>query len=236
LQALPWSPTMPVVDSVWLIVQSYEALVFTIAIAFILLAMAKERTELRHKTAALIDPLTGIANRRAFLEEVMVLGQRHEAHPRPSAVLLADLDHFKSINDRFGHAVGDHVLQTFASAAGAKLGPLDLIGRLGGEEFAIVLYGASRDKALAIAERIRLSFEDKAAEVDARPTRATVSIGMVISDDGLSDIATLLGHADEALYCAKERGRNRVELAQLPPAATDRTEAPGRRLRTAPAA
>ncbi len=234
-QALPWALTMPVVDSVWLIVQSFEALLFTIAIAFILLAMAKERTELRHKTAALIDPLTGIANRRAFLEEVMVLGQRHEAHPRPSAVLLADLDHFKSINDRFGHAVGDHVLQIFASAAGAKLGPLDLIGRLGGEEFAIVLYGASRDKALAIAERIRLSFEDKAAEVDARPTRATVSIGMVISDDGLSDIATLLGHADEALYCAKERGRNRVELAQLPPA-TDRTGAPGRRLRTAPAA
>ena len=113
-QALPWSPNNQVFDSVWLTVLSFEALLFTIAIAFILLAMAKERTELRHKTAALIDPLTGIANRRAFLEDVTALSQRHGAEARPVAVLLADLDHFKSINDRFGHAVGDRVLQVFA--------------------------------------------------------------------------------------------------------------------------
>ena len=234
-QVLPWSPTSQVFDSVWLTVLSFEALLFTIAIAFILLAMAKERTELRHKTAALVDPLTGIANRRAFLEEVITLGQRHEAHPRPSAVLLADLDHFKSINDRFGHAVGDRVLQIFASAAGAKLGPFDLIGRLGGEEFAIVLYDAGRDKGLAIAERIRLSFEDAAAEVDSRPVGATVSMGMVISDAGLRDIPTLLGQADEALYCAKERGRNRVEVASLQ-LVTGRAPEADRRLRPAPAA
>ena len=122
-QVLPWSPTNQVFDSVWLTVLSFEALLFTIAIAFILLAMAKERTELRHKTAALVDPLTGIANRRAFLEEVIALSKRQETEGRPVAVLLADLDHFKSINDRFGHAVGDHVLQIFAEAASAKLGP-----------------------------------------------------------------------------------------------------------------
>ena len=113
-QVLPWSPSNQVFDSVWLTVLSFEALLFTIAIAFILLAMAKERTELRHKTAALVDPLTGIANRRAFLEEIMVLSKRQEAEHRSVAVLLADLDHFKSINDRFGHAVGDRVLQVFA--------------------------------------------------------------------------------------------------------------------------
>ena len=146
-QVLPWSPTSQVFDSVWLTVLSFEALLFTIAIAFILLAMAKERTELRHKTAALVDPLTGIANRRAFLEEVIALSKRQEAEGRSAAVLLADLDHFKSINDRFGHAVGDRVLQIFAAAAGAKLGPDDLIGRLGGEEFAIVLYDAGRERA-----------------------------------------------------------------------------------------
>ena len=98
---------------------SFEALLFTIAIAFILLAMAKERTELRHKTAALVDPLTGIANRRAFLEDAAVLAKRQADDRRPAAVLLADLDHFKSINDRFGHAVGDHVLQVFAENAQA---------------------------------------------------------------------------------------------------------------------
>ena len=214
-QILPWSPTNQVFDSVWLTVLSFEALLFTIAIAFILLAMAKERTELRHKTAALVDPLTGIANRRAFLEQAMALTKRQGNELRPASVLLADLDHFKSINDRFGHAVGDHVLQVFAETASAKLGPCDLIGRLGGEEFAIVLHDAGRDKGLAIAERIRLSFADAATEVDGRPVGGTVSMGMVVSDDGAVDVPTLLAQADEALYCAKERGRNRIEVASL---------------------
>jgi diguanylate cyclase (GGDEF)-like protein len=214
-QVLPWSPTNQVFESVWLTVLSFEALLFTIAIAFILLAMAKERTELRHKTAALIDPLTGIANRRAFLEEMTSLAKRQGHDARPVAVLLADLDHFKSINDRFGHAVGDHVLQIFAATAGAKLGPCDLIGRLGGEEFAIVLYDSGEDKGLAVAERIRLSFEDAAFEVEGRPIGGTVSMGMVIAEAGLLDIPALLAQADEALYAAKENGRNRIEVASL---------------------
>ena len=181
-QALPWSPTIQVFDSVWLTVLSFEALLFTIAIAFILLAMAKERTELRHKTAALIDPLTGIANRRAFLEEVMVLAKRHE-DPRPSAVLLADLDHFKSINDRFGHAVGDHVLQIFARRRRrARPARPDRSARRRGV----------RDRAVRRRPR-KLSRSPSASdcrsrrppEVDARPIGATVSIGMVIWD-GLS--------------------------------------------------
>src|SRR4051812_2909825 len=103
-QVLPWTPGNQVFESVWLSVLSFEALLFTISIAFILLAMAKERTELRHKTAAMIDPLTGIANRRSFLHDVDDLTKRHAAKPCPVAVLLIDLDHFKSINDRFGHA------------------------------------------------------------------------------------------------------------------------------------
>jgi diguanylate cyclase (GGDEF)-like protein len=214
-KVLPWSPTNQVFDSVWLTVLSFEALLFTIAIAFILLAMAKERTELRHKTAALVDPLTGIANRRSFLEEVISLSKRQEAEGRSVVVVLADLDHFKSINDRFGHAVGDHVLQIFAEVASAKLGPYDLIGRLGGEEFAIVIYDSGRDKGLAIAERIRLAFETAAAEVDGRRIGGTVSMGISIAETNLFDIPALLAQADEALYCAKERGRNRTEVASL---------------------
>jgi diguanylate cyclase (GGDEF)-like protein len=214
-QVLPWSPSNQVFDSVWLTVLSFEALLFTIAIAFILLAMAKERTELRHKTAALVDPLTGIANRRAFLEDVMALSKRQESEGRSVAVLLADLDHFKSINDRFGHAVGDRVLQVFVEAACAKLGPSDLIGRLGGEEFAIVIYDSGRDKGLAIAERIRLAFEDATVEVDGRQIGGTLSMGMAIAETNLFDIPAVLAQADEALYCAKERGRNRVEVASL---------------------
>jgi diguanylate cyclase (GGDEF)-like protein len=90
-----------------------------------------------------------------------------------------------------------------------------MIGRLGGEEFAIVLYDAGRDKALAIAERIRLSFENDAMEFDGREIGATVSMGLAVCEDGTLDMSSMLAQADEALYCAKERGRNRIEAASL---------------------
>ncbi|HVX99700.1 MAG TPA: GGDEF domain-containing protein [Pseudorhodoplanes sp.] len=214
-QLLPWAPNSQVFDSVWLTVLSFEALLFTIAIAFILLAMAKERTELRHKTAALIDPLTGIANRRAFLEGGAQLARRVDANPCPAAVLVIDLDHFKLINDRFGHLVGDRVLQVFAETAKANIGPFDLVGRLGGEEFAAVLYDTTRDKAVATAEQIRAAFADVAAEVDGRLVGATVSVGVAVSNEGPFDMPAMLALADQALYQAKENGRNCVEVASL---------------------
>ncbi|MES1155394.1 MAG: GGDEF domain-containing protein, partial [Pseudorhodoplanes sp.] len=175
---LPWSANSQVFESVWMTVLSFEALLFTIAIAFILLAMAKERTELRHKTAALIDPLTGIANRRAFMEGGALLSRRHLSSAKAAAVLLIDLDHFKQINDTFGHAVGDRVLQVFADTATASVRPLDLVGRLGGEEFAVLLYDCDKQKALATAEQVRADFAVNAVEVDGRPVNATVSVGV----------------------------------------------------------
>jgi diguanylate cyclase (GGDEF)-like protein len=212
---LPWSPTNNMFGSVWLTVLSFEALLFTISIAFILLAMAKERTELRHRTAAMVDPLTGIANRRAFLQDAALLAKRHNGNPRPTAVLLIDLDHFKSINDRFGHALGDRVLELFTDTARQSIRASDLIGRLGGEEFAAVLYDTSHDKAVAVAERMRESFAQASQEVDGRPVCATVSIGLVHSQSASLDISQLLAQADQALYFAKENGRNRVEVASL---------------------
>jgi diguanylate cyclase (GGDEF)-like protein len=212
---LPWSVTSQVYGSVWLTVLSFEALLFTISIAFILLAMAKERTELRHRTAAMVDPLTGIANRRSFLQEAALIAKRHTADPRPTAVLVIDLDHFKSINDRFGHALGDRVLELFSETARQSIRSSDLIGRLGGEEFAAVLYDTNRDKAVAVAERIRESFAQVSLEVDSRPVCATVSIGLVHCQDAVLDVPQLLAQADQALYYAKERGRNRVEIASL---------------------
>jgi diguanylate cyclase (GGDEF)-like protein len=213
---LPWSPTgSQVFDSVWMTVLSFEALLFTIAIAFILLAMAKERTEHRHKTAALIDPLTGIANRRAFLQDGEAQLKRQSIDPRPTAVMLLDLDNFKSINDRFGHAIGDRALQIFAQAAAACMRRLDLFGRLGGEEFAAVLFDTTHERALAIGEQIRTSFADATRDVDGRPVAATVSVGIVISQDAVLDLSALLAQADHALYRAKDNGRNRVEVASL---------------------
>ena len=212
---LPWTPNNNVFGSVWLTVLSFEALLFTISIAFILLAMAKERTELRHRTAAMVDPLTGIANRRAFLHDAAILAKHHSARPHPTAVLLIDLDHFKSINDRFGHALGDHVLELFTDTTRQSIRSSDLFGRLGGEEFAAILYDTSRDKAVAAAERIRESFAQASQEVDGRPVCATVSIGLVHCQEVVLDVPELLAQADQALYLAKERGRNRVEVATL---------------------
>jgi diguanylate cyclase (GGDEF)-like protein len=201
--------------SVWITVLSFEALLFTIAVAFILLAMAKERTEYRHKTDSLIDPLTGIANRRAFLQDAEVQLKRQMTEPRPMAVLLLDLDNFKSINDRFGHAIGDRVLQMFAEVGSGCMRRFDIFGRLGGEEFAALLVDTSRERALAVAEQIRASFVEVTGMVDGKPVLATVSIGVVISYDAVLDLSALLAQADHALYRAKDNGRNRIEMASI---------------------
>ena len=215
LALLPGSTGDSLLGSVWMTVLSSESLLLTISEAFILLAMAKERTELRHRTAAMVDPLTGIANRRSFLQDAGVAAKRHIGNPRPAAVLLIDIDRFKSINDNFGHAVGDRVLAMFAEAARKSMRGSDLIGRFGGDEFAAMLLETNREKAIEVAERIRASFAQMTQDVDGHQVAATVSIGLVHSLERTLDIPELLAQADHALYCAKERGRNRVEVASL---------------------
>jgi diguanylate cyclase (GGDEF)-like protein len=214
-----------ILSSAWISVLSLEAFLMTIATAFILLAMSKERTELRHKTAAMIDPLTGLLNRRAFLADAEALLQQQIARDRPIAVLLIDLDHFKSINDRFGHAVGDNVLQIFANTARASLRQTDLVGRLGGEEFTVVLADASMDNAYLVADRLRKAFAAAAAIVDGEPLYATSSVGVSVIVDPRQDLTKLITLADQALYLAKARGRNRVEVAPIEVAGA---EAPSR--------
>ena len=211
--------------SVWLTVLSSEALLFTISIAFIMLAMAKERAEQSHKHAAMVDPLTGLVNRRGFFQETARVARRQADNPQLAAVLLVDLDNFKSINDRFGHAVGDKVLQIFAETAVQSVRPTDFVGRLGGEEFAAVLHNVGRERAMVIAERMRAAFAEATLMVDGCAVGATASVGMVFSDGAEFDAPELLTQADKALYEAKERGRNRVEVAGAEPEAV----APGRR-------
>jgi diguanylate cyclase (GGDEF)-like protein len=213
---LPWlARNNALLESVWLSVLSFEALLFTIAIAFILLAMAKERAERRHKTAAMIDPLTGISNRRAFLEEGEENLARQVNDPRPTAVMLLDLDNFKSINDHYGHAIGDRVLEIFAEVASSCLRRIDLFGRLGGEEFAALLHDTTRERASAVAEQIRSSFAAATREVEGHPIDGTVSIGVVIAYDAVLNLSALLAQADHALYRAKDAGRNRIEIASI---------------------
>jgi diguanylate cyclase (GGDEF)-like protein len=189
---------------------AFGSILYTITFAFLLLAMTKERGELRHKQASLIDSLTGLANRRAFINDADAAIAGLATRGEPLAVLLADLDHFKKINDRFGHATGDQVLNIFAATLRRSIGPNDLVGRLGGEEFGILLAASNEAAARATAERIRSAFAQAATELDGRAVGATVSIGLAASPPGAHDLPGLLTRADGALYQAKECGRNRV--------------------------
>ena len=227
LVALPWSQgNASVTASVWITVLSSEALLFTISIAFILLAMAKERMALDHKNAAMVDALTGIANRRGFLSASEELARRQKDDPQLAAVLLIDFDKFKLVNDRFGHAVGDRVLQIFADVAVNAVRPSDVVGRLGGEEFAAILYNVGRERAVVIAERLRTSFAEAGAVVDGHPVGATLSIGLAYTEDRVFDVPELLVQADQALYRAKERGRNRLEIVLDRPVTAKTTSPP----------
>ena len=186
------------------------SVLYTITFAFLLLSMTKERGELRHKTAALVDPLTGLANRRAFLHEADAVAQRRAKRNEPLSVILADLDRFKTVNDEFGHAIGDRVLQVFADTIRRTLRAHDVSGRLGGEEFAFTLPGASAQEAAQVAERIRLRFADAALTIGAHAVASTVSIGVASTSAPMANVADLLAVADRALYRAKAEGRDRV--------------------------
>jgi diguanylate cyclase (GGDEF)-like protein len=206
------SPAHSFSQSAWLELLSLEALLFTISIAFILLAMAKERTEYGHREAARTDSLTGILNRRGFLEQ-SASSNRWAMDLKPTAVMLIDLDNFKGINDRFGHAIGDRVLRIFAESSRACIPSTGLIGRWGGDEFAAVLYDTGREEAQSAAERMQATFRRLASDIDGHAVNATLSVGMVFSREGPLDLPALLVQADEALYLAKELGRNRIEVA-----------------------
>ncbi len=166
------------------------------------------------RAAARTDPKTGLLNATAWQEEAERELVRARREHRSLAVLIADLDHFKQINDRFGHLVGDRVLGMVANALQAGLRPYDFLGRFGGEEFTVVLPNADGVEAAQIAERLRRDVAMTILELDAgRTVRMTVSIGMAVLDRHGTDLTDLLAAADVALYGAKAAGRNRVGAA-----------------------
>lgn len=195
----------------------FETLLFCICGVYLLGSLSKERLALRHEQTSLLDPLTGVANRRAFLGQGAKIIDRAEISGQPTALLLFDLDRFKSVNDQYGHATGDDLLRAFCRVATTKIRRTDLFARLGGEEFACLLPNASQSVAMAIAEEIRNDFA--AMKFDAGSTRlaGTVSVGMSATDRLNSDLPSLLIAADRALYRAKQEGRNRVVAAAFSP-------------------
>jgi diguanylate cyclase (GGDEF)-like protein/PAS domain S-box-containing protein len=170
---------------------------------------SRKRTETELERAASTDQLTGISNRRAFFA-------RFDGRPddqREGILIVADLDHFKSINDRFGHHVGDVALQTYSGVARGQIRETDLIARIGGEEFAFYLPGAGLDEGYALYNRLRASLGQATFEAGkAGPQTITASMGMVAVTTA-DDAATALKRADTALYAAKEAGRDCLRLA-----------------------
>lgn len=161
---------------------------------------------------AAIDPLTGALNRRGFAEAA---GIRIEAARRldlPLSVLVLDVDRFKAVNDRFGHAAGDAVLARVARFIADELGELDVLGRLGGEEFGIILANTPARRALKMADRLREGISDLAPDLNS--PAVTASFGVATMQPGEDAIETLINRADRALYAAKAAGRDRVRMAE----------------------
>ncbi len=219
---LSWLPLIrlaPIGDASQLLTSHWSAIVVLItlagriALAFMVLALAKERRELEQRVDALTDPLTGLPNRRALVEATHEL-ERPGATPKetPTSVLLFDLDHFKEINDAYGHRLGDHVLKVFAETLSRQLDGGSFVARMGGEEFAAILPGANQTAAVRAAESVRSAFESSAACVEGVAVKGTVSVGACCDAEADCDLGTLFHRADTALYQAKSAGRNCVVL------------------------
>ncbi|MDZ7791016.1 MAG: sensor domain-containing diguanylate cyclase [Xanthomonadales bacterium] len=176
-------------------------------------AIRSMRAEEELRRLVSTDSLTGLSSRRAFLEQAEDLLERARDSERALSLLILDLDHFKSINDRFGHPVGDEALVAFARVCRQVLRDEDLIGRTGGEEFAVVLQGADADKAGKLAERLRRAIDETVVSSAAGEFSLSVSIGAAPLSAGEVDLNRWLKQADDALYAAKRNGRNRIEIA-----------------------
>ncbi len=183
-----------------------------------------ERIELfeRVKELASLDPLTGIFNRRHFFELSAAELERARRYDAPVSLVLFDLDHFKEVNDTYGHQAGDSVLRAVASACSDRLRSFDVLGRYGGEEFAVLLPEIGPEGALAVAERLRRGIA--AAEHDVTDADVTASFGVAsVATAAGVDLDELLHLADQALYRAKRRGRDCVDLATCIPAPVGNT-------------
>ncbi|WP_050422549.1 GGDEF domain-containing protein [Bradyrhizobium tropiciagri] len=200
------------VSSFWVTLFSIELVLYAIGTVFVIFMMVSDRAVAVHKTAASIDPLSGMLNRRGFSEACARVIEREADGGRPVTVMIFDIDHFKSINDRFGHPAGDEILKLFSAVVVNNLRISDLSGRIGGEEFAALL-PCSLEEGVLVAERVREAFENSNITCEEGAVDTTVSIGVAGGPAG-TELEVLLAAADTALYQAKRGGRNRVEAAE----------------------
>ncbi|MEH2606620.1 diguanylate cyclase (GGDEF)-like protein [Bradyrhizobium sp. AZCC 1588] len=198
--------------SIWVTAFSIELILYAIGTVFVIFMLVSDRAVTVHKTAASVDPLSGMLNRRGFSEACNRVIEREAAAGRPVTVMIFDIDHFKSVNDRFGHPAGDEILKLFSTVVISNLRISDLSGRIGGEEFAALL-PCALEEGVIVAERVREAFEASNIVCEEGPVDTTVSIGVAGGPAG-TELEVLLAAADTALYQAKRGGRNRVEAAE----------------------
>jgi diguanylate cyclase (GGDEF)-like protein/PAS domain S-box-containing protein len=166
------------------------------------------------ESMATIDSLTGLANRQAFMQRAKNEFNRARRYARPLTVVMIDIDHFKAINDRYGHAAGDEVLRQAADICQSSLRGSDLMGRIGGEEFVLLLPDTPHTNAYHVAERMRVHLYETPIELENGTTlNVTASFGVASMNEDDSDFNAVLERADEAMYHAKHDGRNQVKSA-----------------------
>jgi diguanylate cyclase (GGDEF)-like protein len=216
-----------------------SAVIVLSVIGLVRLLRELRATEERLTHLSVTDPLTGLANRRHLLAGLEQELRRADRSGRPLSVLMVDLDHFKAINDRYGHAVGDAVLVAVAARCQARLRAIDLCGRVGGEEFVVVLPETDAEGAAATAERLRADLADAPIDTAKGRLSLTISVGTVTYDPAVpfadhapgdtvvATVHVLLQRADDALYRAKESGRNcvRADDRDAPASVPDRKSA-----------
>lgn len=211
---LPFPMGSGPMSSTWLGFFNLVVLAHVGAFAFLMVSLTKERREAEQRNFAMLDPLTGLMNRRAFMAAVERAARRRRGYAHESvALLVLDLDSFKQVNDQFGHEVGDRVLVAFAQIAEAVTRPTDQLYRMGGEEFCFILPDTNLQGAIAAAERVRQTFALNSVDARGVDVGTTVSIGVAAADDAGVGLDVLLEAADAAVYEAKGRGRNQVVVA-----------------------
>jgi len=200
----------------WWAVSLFQPVVLLILLAMFGVMAVMERQRSRFRRQAALDPLTGVLNRGGFEERARSVLDRAGREGRAIALVLFDLDRFKQINDRYGHAAGDRILVAFCRLAEGLLRRDDIFGRLGGEEFAVLLPDVGEAEALALAERIRAAFDGLGILHEERVVATTLSAGVAVAGGEAAELERLSARADRALYRAKAAGRNRVESAGNP--------------------
>lgn len=193
-----------------------ESMVFYLLLSICTMMLVIEYFSAKLIAQAETDPLTLVFNRHAFMTLLDKARSRCDRRDLPLSIMMVDLDHFKFINDSWGHQAGDKVLKQFANLAGATLRNEDVIGRMGGEEFCVILTATNLSEAHEIGERLRQACETETVVVEETRIRFTISVG-IAQVKANETLESAIGRADQAMYRAKHVGRNRVELAPRTP-------------------